>query len=74
MAIQEPTIRRARKSHECEYARWLKRVGKPAICSGKIEPGESYAESYELGDTPFHPARYHVACWEAEGKQPLGAE
>lgn len=59
------TIRRARKAHRCDHARWRKRVGKPAICSGTIEPGESYAESYEFGE-PYHPARYHLQCWAEE--------
>jgi hypothetical protein len=60
------TIRKARKGHTCTHGRWERRVKhEPAICPGDIQPGERYVECYDFGE-PYHPARYHVACWKAE--------
>ena len=55
----------AAKHHECESARFARQIGEPVPCDTTIRPGQRYAECPEFG-TPFHPARYHEACYRAE--------
>ncbi len=56
--------RKARKEHECDDARWRKRIGAPVACAGTIAAGETYCEVPEWQDEPFHPPRYHRTCYE----------
>jgi hypothetical protein len=59
------TIRKARKAHRCEHRSRPGRDWTNPDCPGVIEAGSQYVECYELGE-PFHPARYHQACWDFE--------
>lgn len=53
--------RKARKSYICQSNRvWGVYCAEP---DGVIQPGQMYAESYEYGSDPFHPARLHTSCW-----------
>jgi len=64
----DATRRVARKTHRCEGCSWkaraAMRVGQP-FPELFIAKGAPYIESYGLGE-PFHPARYHVACFTDE--------
>ena len=71
--VPNTTTRTARKSHPCQRCWWEtqrdagfpgQRV--PMRDGGRIQPGEQYVECYEYGEDAFHPARYHLACWERE--------
>lgn len=59
------TERTARKEHPCSRCSLMaRRAGFPNHAR-RIDAGERYVESYGLGE-PFHPARYHLTCWDEE--------
>ena len=67
------TLRTARKRHLCSYCWWKARrdagfprwsIGVEASDEHYIDKGVQFVECYAYGTDPFHPARYHVPCFE----------